>query len=283
MLTNLKGYFRPTRIPEALALLEKNSGSILVIAGGTKLVLSENNTVQELVDITSLELSYIKVENNVARIGATTTLQKIIESPDLKDSPNSILSQAALLTQYSRMMRNVSTIGGELISTNSFSVLYCALMVLQAQVRIAGGEEFALAINIFLNKKPPGGGLLIEILIPRVTSPTFSAISALVTDAELPPIQAVCARVSLEQGVCKNVKLAITGTQRVPKRLHYSESKMEGQRFTESTIESIADCAYERYKPVSDSMASEEFRKETSRLLVKKALTKCFEDAAATL
>ena len=55
MLPNLKGYYRPKSIPEALALLEKNSGTILVIAGGTKLALSNNKTVQELVDITSLE------------------------------------------------------------------------------------------------------------------------------------------------------------------------------------------------------------------------------------
>jgi len=283
VLSSLKGYFRPKSIPEALALLEKNSGSILVIAGGTKLVMSENDTVQELVDVTALNLNYLKNENNVIRIGATSPLQKVIESPVLNDPPNSIIPQAALLSQHSRMIRNVSTIGGELVTADSLSPLYCALLVLQAQVRIAGGEEFALPMNIFLNKKTLGGGILIEILIPKAAEPTFSAISTVTSYAGRPPLLCVCARVSIDRGICKNVKIAITGTPKVAQRMHHSESMLEGQRLTASTIQSVMDQVYERYQPISDPLASEEFRKESSRLNVKKALMKCLEKAETTL
>ena len=98
MLSNLKGYFRPKSIPEALALLEKNSGSILVIAGGTKLVLTENNVVQELVDITSLDLNFIKEESGITRIGATTRMQQIVDSPLLTKHTDGLLPAAALLS-----------------------------------------------------------------------------------------------------------------------------------------------------------------------------------------
>jgi len=76
VLSNLKNFFRPKSIPEALALLEKNSGSILIIAGGTKLLKNQNNIVQELVDITGLDLDYINDADGLTRIGATTPLQK---------------------------------------------------------------------------------------------------------------------------------------------------------------------------------------------------------------
>lgn len=65
--------------------------------------------------------------------------------------------------------------------------------------------------------------------------------------------------------------------------MHHSESVLEGQRLTAGTIESVVDQVYERYQPISDPLASEEFRKEISRLNVKKALMKCLEEAEATL
>ncbi|MCH8956221.1 FAD binding domain-containing protein, partial [candidate division KSB1 bacterium] len=84
VLSNLKNLFRPKTIPEALALLEKNSGSILIIAGGTKLLQTQNNIVQELVDITCLDLDYINNNAGLTRIGAITPLQKLVESQKLK-------------------------------------------------------------------------------------------------------------------------------------------------------------------------------------------------------
>ena len=84
MLSNLKNVFRPKSIPQALALLEKNSGSILIIAGGTKLLQTKNNIVQELVDITGLELNYMNDEDGLTRIGATTPLQNWLKARSQK-------------------------------------------------------------------------------------------------------------------------------------------------------------------------------------------------------
>ncbi|MFQ5823646.1 MAG: FAD binding domain-containing protein [bacterium] len=279
VLPNLKSYYRPKSISEALALLEKNSGTILVIAGGTKLVLSENETVQELVDIRSLNLDYIKEDMGIIRIGATTPLQKLVESSMLKNLTNGIVSDAAQLTHYSKMIRNVSTLGGELVSTNPLSVLYCALLVLQAQVRIAGGEEFALAMNIFLNKKGLGGGLLIEILIPKMEPQTYAAIIPVTIQSSTNPLICACTRLTLHKGTCKSAKIAITGTQPVPKRLQEVESDLEGHPLTPAKIEHAADRAYEILDPISDNFASAEFRKEIARVVVKRALNQCLEYA----
>lgn len=278
MLSNLKGYFRPKSIPEVLALLEKDSGSILVIAGGTKLVQSPNDVVQELVDITSLGLNYIKENAGEIRIGATTPLQKIVNSPILKRLTDGVISRAAHLSNPSKMIRNVSTIGGELITTDSLSLFYCALLVMQGQVRIAGGDEFALAMNIFLNKKGLGGGILTEVIIPKMGPQTYASITP-VFQHQPKPIICAAARVTIDKGRCKNVKLAITGTAKVPQRLHKVENLLESKEFTDSNIESAADITYELYNPISDSLASEEFRKEAGRMVIKKALIQCLENA----
>ncbi len=283
MLSNLKKYYKPQSIAAALALLEKNSGTILVIAGGTKLVPSQNDTVQELVDITELELNYIKNETGSIRIGATTTLQEMIESPVLNNLYNSITTKAALCTHHSIMIRNVSTIGGELVSTNPLSVYYCALLVLQAQVRIVGGEEFALAMNIFLNKKDLAGGLLIEIIIPRLKVNSFTGMASITTNKQSIPLICACVRLSFKKGLCQNVKLAMTGFPNVPQRLPQVEALLEGQPLTNANIEIVSAQIYKMYNPISDNLASAEYRQEVSGLVMKNALRQCLENAEAEM
>lgn len=278
MLSNLKRYFRPKSIPEALALLEKNSGSILVIAGGTKLVKSRNNIVQELVDITNLPLNYIKVTDNEVRLGATSTMQTLVESPVLARTTSGLLSKAALLSNRSKAIRNQSTLGGELISSGPLSVFYCALLVMQAQVRIAGGEEFALAMNIFLNKRGLGGGVLVETIIPRFAENTYAAMVTIGAENENALICA-CARLTFKQSACHDVKLALSGTEPVPQRLGQVENLLEGETFNSTSIAQASDLAYECYHPYSDWLASEEYRKEVSRSLVRRTLEQCLSQA----
>jgi len=274
MLSNLKGYYRPKSIPEALALLEKNSGSILVIAGGTKLVLTENNVVQELVDITCLGLDFIKEESGITRIGATTRLQQIVESPLLTQYTDGLLPAAAALCYKSRQIRNAATLGGELLSTTTLSPLYCALLALQGQVRLAGNEEFALAMNIFLNRKGLAGGLLMETVIPNLERNTFTGLSYICSHANLPIICAA-ARVSIRKGCFENVKIAITGSGKVPQRAHEVEDYLESRECSEPNVIKTAEEAYNNYEPISDHLASSDFRKEASRIVVKKALNNC--------
>lgn len=283
MLSNLKRFYRPRTIAEALALLEKNSGSILIIAGGTKLVQTDNAIAEELVDVTSLKLNNISEEAGSFRIGATTTLQKLVENPTLNNFASGIVANAAAFSHRSKMIRNVSTLGGELITTGPFSVLYCALLVLQAQVRIAGGDEFALAINIFLNKKKLAGGLLVEVLIPQVEPQTFAAMIPIFAPKRATPLICACARISVEENLFKSPKIAITGTASVPQRLHEVEDVLEGQEISQDKIDQAGEKTYNIYSPVSDNFASAEYRKEVGRILVKRAIKQCLKDAEISI
>lgn len=276
MLSNLKGYYRPKSIATALGLLDKEAGSVLLIAGGTKLNLTDDPSVKELVDITCLPLNYIKENLGEFRIGATTTLQCLAESPVLGSSSAHIIPKAALLSNHSRMIRNVSTLGGELVTTGSLSVLYCALITLQAQVRIAGGEEFALPMNIFLDKKGLGGGVLVETIVPKTTVPSYSAIAPILNDRGKPML-CVCARISVKKGAFHDTKIAITGTAGMPKRIRVVEKELNGRQLNEAIIIQAADAAYEAYHPATDKFASEEYRKEVCHLVVKRALLDCLE------
>lgn len=237
----------------------------------------DNRIVQELVDITHLGLDYFKENSGEIRIGATTTLQNLIDNKLVKHSPFKILSQATQLSYSSKMIRNVATVGGELISSDSLSVLYCSLLVLQAQIRIVGGEEFALAINIFLAKKGLGGGLLLETIIPKPQTEFYTGLAPIFHQNKKVIICA-CAHIVIHEGKCQDVRIAITGTEKIPQRLPEAEAVLEGKKLNSKTIEDTSDTACNIYHPIADTLASEKFRKEASRSVVKNALTQCLQE-----
>src|SRR3954471_17833484 len=114
-MLNITHYHRPATVSEAVALLAPGRA---VIAGGTDLMVNPRYTqgVTELVDITGLGLSYIRVADGTkARgtiyLGATTTMYEIQNSALLTSIASGILAQAAG-TCGSPNIRNVATIGG---------------------------------------------------------------------------------------------------------------------------------------------------------------------------
>lgn len=279
MLPNLERYYRPNSISEALALLQEKSGAISILAGGTRIAASQNDTIRDLMDVSGLNLNYVIPDMGLMRVGATTTLQELVDNQNLKKIYGGTLSEAICYDHPERMKRNRSTVGGELITTDSQSALYCSLLVLQAQVRIAGGEEFALAMNIFLNKKDIAGGLLMEVLIPYLKRQTYVRMAIISTNGKSPPLICAGVRLSLRNGICEDVKIALTGTQKVPQRFQLAESLLEKSKLDSSSIAMAADAVHKKYAPVADSQASQEYRKEASRLVVKRALNQCLEAA----
>ncbi|HTP09512.1 MAG TPA: molybdopterin dehydrogenase, partial [Anaerolineae bacterium] len=60
-LRELAEYHKPTTLDEALRLLRRTSVRTVPLAGGTSLVPSAARDVQAVVDLSALDLSYIKV------------------------------------------------------------------------------------------------------------------------------------------------------------------------------------------------------------------------------
>lgn len=111
--------YKPTTVEEAMAMLSKHGQEAGVYAGGTDLLIRLKNRLAQaptyLVDIKKIQnLHYIKedADGNVL-IGATTKLSQIAESP-LIQARYPMLVEAILMIS-SPELRNVSTIGGDLL------------------------------------------------------------------------------------------------------------------------------------------------------------------------
>src|SRR5579883_1143564 len=148
MLLNLVEYHWAEHIDDALLLLGRLDVKTVPLAGGTYLLGLQDDSIEAVVDLRDLELSYISEEQRGLRIGAMTTLQNIVDSPVLKTFAMGLLSRAAQASSSSRLIRNCATIGGTLgAGAASQADLLTALLALDAEVVVRSGSKTELNLS----------------------------------------------------------------------------------------------------------------------------------------
>ncbi|MGI0085702.1 MAG: FAD binding domain-containing protein, partial [Nitrososphaerales archaeon] len=133
-------YLRP-KTEEELSDLLKNFGErAKIIAGGTGIyevahrgLLAE---IDVLIDISGLDLSYVSVESESLKIGATTTMSAMARSSELGSRRQFCGIFDALTAIQPLQVKNVATIGGAICTALPFFDLPVSLLSLDAAVRI---------------------------------------------------------------------------------------------------------------------------------------------------
>lgn len=256
MLTKLLEYHWAEHIDEALLLLGRLDTRTVPLAGGTYLLGLHNESIQAVVDLRDLDLAYISEDKQGLHIGAMNTLQTLVDDPALKEFASGLLSQSALASSSSRLIRNSATIGGT-VAVGMFSQadLLTALAVLDAQaivrsgskteVNLSGGtlerpglalggvvfkgkQERRLSCTSFTTERRPNE-LIIEILVPPLAAgsgASFARVSRVPSDVALLNVAAL---VEIVDGVYKRVRLAFGGVNMEPVRALAIERQLEGQ------------------------------------------------------
>jgi CO/xanthine dehydrogenase FAD-binding subunit len=136
----------PRDLPSLAAALGRATPDSRLIAGGTDLVLRMRVSGVRpdlLIDLSGLrELSFIRKEHGLIRIGATTTFAQIERDAMLEIHANCLVRAAAHVG--SAQIRNVATIGGNIANASPCADAIPALLVLDAQVGVlnrAGNVE----------------------------------------------------------------------------------------------------------------------------------------------
>ena len=135
-------YKIPNTIEEAIELLWEAEGKAKIIAGGTDLVIGLRNgdhTPQFIIDITRIEeLRKIEEKNGTVSIGAAVTHSEIASSSLVKKY-GKVLSDAASEIG-SPQIRNLGTIGGNIVNASPAADTIPPLMVLNAMGRVVSRE-----------------------------------------------------------------------------------------------------------------------------------------------
>ena len=279
-------YFDPRDVDETLSLLNQWKGDAKIIAGGTDLIpLMRDRLVKpnRVIDINKLsELEFIKETDEGIEIGALTRLRAIETSPLVRERIP-LLAEAAEQVA-SIQVRNVGTIAGNLVNASPAADMAPSLLVHEAKVRTrrtGGKREIALS-SFFTGVKETvleNDELVTDIFVPKMVAHTGGAFLKIGKRSALVISTASAASlITLNHGR-NNVRVALGSVAPTPVRARGVEDFLESHEITQKTIKEASDLVPNDISPITDHRSTAEYRKEVSKVLTKRALTKAFEMA----
>jgi CO/xanthine dehydrogenase FAD-binding subunit len=266
-------YHRPHTLDAALRDLRQRRPRIL--AGGTDVfpALQNRPLSGEVLDLGAVaELRGLSRSAAGWRIGAGTTWTEIIQA---QLPPSFLALQQAASEVGSVQIQNRATIGGNLCNASPAADGVPPLLVLDAEVELAGldGVRRLPLEHFILGNRKTGltiGELLTAVHIPALADSGRSHFLKLGTRASLViSIAMVAARISLVNGRIAACAIAVGACSPVARRLRRLEQALIGQHLSDVSIGSEA---LDGLSPIDDVRATATYRTSAVAELVVRAL-----------
>lgn len=283
-MKNLKQFHYPETLEEALEFLRDESVKTGIIAGGTSMSLSRSNPSEALVDVTRMGLDYIKEDAGYLTIGATTTIQDLVKSESVQKLADGILAKACSVVA-SRPLRNMITVGGNIVKLRIWSDLPTLLLALDAQVKIKGYDERVIPADDFFKEHPKKHVAKDEIvteislpLTPENSGAEFIKLSKTIGDYAI--INVAC-YLEFEGKEVSLARVVVGSVSPLPGRCREAEKLLEGKEPTDELIGQAAKKARVETRTINNLWGSAEYRSIMVEKLVARALKACRDKAAA--
>lgn len=242
----IKEYYRPQRLEEVLKLLTQPD--TLPLGGGTLLSKPGPDPVN-VVDLQALGLNTIQKKGNNLEIGATVTLQQLLENEDASEALKGALKLEAPLN-----LRNAATVAGTLVTAGGRSPFVTVLQALDTKITLTSAQPEVLNIGDFLPLRPDNvrNKLVTQIEIPLNARLAFETVARTPGDTPI-----VCA--ALAKWPSGRTRLALGG---------YGKAPLLAMDGTESEGMDIA--ARNAFHEANDDWASAEYRMDVAATLAKR-------------
>ena len=270
-MRNVKEYHRPQQLAEALELLARSEVITAPIGGGSDLIAAGSREVEAVVDLQDLNLAFIETEADALRIGATTTLQTLIDAPPTAKAWGGKL-HAVLSYTAARNLREAGAIAGTLVSAESNQPLAVLLLALDAALVVLDHRsESIVALGDFLSDRNRflTNALISEIVIPLPRAGERAAFEKVSRTPADMPIVCVAARARVDAGVGRDVRVGVGGVGARPMRVAAIEQALEGRAMD---AQAITRSAFDSIETMADFMGSAEYRREMALVLLQRAL-----------
>jgi carbon-monoxide dehydrogenase medium subunit len=279
-------YIEPETIEEAISFLTQCGDKASILAGGTDLLPLMKRRIEKVQFIVNIKtisgLDYIKYDNDerMLKIGALTTIRKIEKSSIIQD-------RFPLLREASQnfgtvQIRNMATLGGNLCNASPAADMGPPLLVLGSQVKIVGSkgektiplEQFFIGPRKNILKK---NEILTEVQVkepkPR-TGTAFLKIGRVKSD--IAKLNAAFKLTLQEHDICNDVGIALGSVAPTPIRAKEAERKLIGNKICDEIINEVAELVVKEIDPISDIRSTAEYRREVSKVLVRRGLIRCY-------
>ena len=273
-------YQKVNTVSEALEVLSGNNETLKILAGGTDLlVMIQENLISpgELLDISRIEeLKGIEEDEGRIRLGALVTHGRIAESSLLREKALPLVESCTEVG--SPQIRNLGTIGGNLVMASPSGDSIPALYVLGAEVILASKEgERSIPIEDFLIGVKKSvirpDELLVAISFPGMSADDRGFFKKLGQRKALAISKvSISAIVSLRDGVVTSVRIALGAVATTVIRTPRTESFLVGQALTPEVISEAARLCSEESRAITDIRSTAGYRDEMAGLLLARGL-----------
>ncbi len=280
-------YLSPRTIDEALALLSRYGGEARLLAGGTDLIpqlkrreIKAPAFVIDLKGIPGIDgLSYDEARSCLT-IGALTTIAEIGRSEIVRRAFPALFQAAGAMA--CPQVRNRGTFAGNICNAVPSADSAPGLIALGASVAIRGasGERVVPLDEFFTGPRTTvlrPEEMLVEIRVPVAPPATRSVYLKLSPRHSMDlAVVGVAAMVNLEDGVCRDVRIALGAVAPTPVRARSAEELLLGKTLTAGIIEEAARAAATQCNPIDDHRASAGYRCDMVYVMTRRALNHVF-------
>lgn len=260
----LQNLVQPETIEEAYELLMQKKANTVI--GGSAFLRMGSKRIGTAVELSKLNLNYIKEYSDYIEIGAMTTFRDIETNAALKEHFNGLLPES-LGNIIGVQFRNVVTVGATVYSKYGFSDFITALLALDVDVELYDAGRISL--EEFLNM-PYKKDILTRIFIKKNSrKASYKDFRNSVSDY---PILNVA--VSNMDNQWKIVVGARPSGAEIAQNASLELSK---RTLTDAEIEAVANMAAEELVFGTNMRGSAEYRKAMCKVLVKRAIMEVLE------
>jgi len=281
-------YKIPKALDEACRLLWQADGKAKIIAGGTDLVIGLRNGdlyPQSLIDITKIEeLRKIEEKNGTVSIGAAVTHSEIASSPLLRKF-GKILSEAASEIG-SPQIRNLGTIGWNIINASPAADTIPPLMVLDAMAKVVSkeGEKEVPLGQLFkgayqTSLKPYE--ILVQIKFQKPPSDMKSSFVRLARREAMAIARmsvAIALRMGQKKGLTEDIRISLGAVTPTPQRMSDVEAYLKGKYPDEELLKMASKKVSEAVIRRTGIRPSTSYKRPVVEALFIRAMRKALEE-----
>ncbi len=274
-------YYSPTRLDEALTLLNEHASQARIIAGGTDLVIELERGLRHvpvLIDITRIpDLDGVALDDEGwIHLGPLVTHNQVAASSLLVERAFP-LAQASWQVG-SPQIRNRGTVAGNLITASPANDTITPLMALDAQVTLASARgrrtlpfhEFFLGVRRTALEPDE---MLVDIAFPAMQPSERGCFLKMgLRRAQAISVANVAVVLGFDGEVVTKARIAMGSVAPTIIRAPEAEAVVVGSRLDEATIARAADLAAEAARPIDDVRGSAAYRREIVRTFTARAL-----------
>jgi carbon-monoxide dehydrogenase medium subunit len=269
-------FHRPETIDAAIAFARDHGEAARFIAGGTDLIIQINRrrlAPRHLISLAGLGLDTITETEAGYVIGAMATHDAVVTYPGFQKQLIALTQASAVIG--GRQVRNIATVGGNIVNASPAADLVPVLLALEATVELRGSAGVrSLPLDRFLVERGRTDRRPDEILtaVRFDKPPAASATSFLKAGRrKAMEISVICVAAHLVHNGKARIAIgaAASRTVRVPEAEALVETQGDG------AFRAAGRIAADRTTPIDDVRSSARYRKLLVATLVERALAAC--------